>query len=926
MPTGVYMSDHYSALQGDNAALLEEFYKKYKQNPSELSSDWVDFFRNLESNGSAGIKMPVSEDIDTHLDAGSQISLLRDMGIQNLLNTYRSSGHLAADLDPLKIAERDRSLIDKKLNSLSEKELNTELDSGIPALGRTTLKKIIEWFERTYCSTIGAEHYYLVDFNERSWLQSRMESTANSEQLDKYTRLRLFEKLYQADFFEKFLGKKYIGKKRFSLEGGESLIPMLDTLVERAGELDMKGLVIGMAHRGRLNVLENVIEKPASQIFAEFEENTDPDTIDYADVKYHLGYTNMRMTRAHKEIKLSLMFNPSHLEAVNPVVLGSVRSRQKLLKDESHDKVMGILIHGDAAFPGQGVVAETLNMMNLPGYTTGGTVHIVVNNQVGFTTRPSDSRSTIYATDLAKGFQIPIYHVNGDDPEAVYRVITLAMEYRQKFKKDVIIDLICYRRLGHNEMDEPSFTQPMMYSVIRKHPTTAAVYEERLREYDDITDEEIEYIKNGVKKGLENTYEEAHEKNVHMSVDTMQGVWSSYSMSPEREAEPATKMLSDRMKKVAEAITTVPEDFRPHNKLKRLLDTRKKMYEGETPIDWGFAEALAFGSILDSGHHIRMSGQDSERGTFSHRHAVLNDVNNGEQYIPLNHISENQGHFEIINSPLSEFSVMGFEYGYSLSAPEALVIWEAQFGDFVNGAQVIIDQFLTSSEVKWYRMSGLVLLLPHGYEGQGPEHSSARLERFLQLCAKNNMQVCNCTTPAQFFHLMRRQVLRQFKKPLVIMTPKSLLRHPDASSTIEDMEQGTFHEVMFDKKVDPEKVTRLVFCSGKVYYDLRSGIEESDAENPPAAVRIEQLYPFPVKQVVEAVEMYDNIKEVIWLQEEPENMGAWLFMEDRLKVLLSKDINLYCVGRTCSPSPAAGLHKIHEKEQKELIERAINGH
>ncbi|MCE9500968.1 MAG: 2-oxoglutarate dehydrogenase E1 component [Leptospira sp.] len=910
------------ALTTNNAALLEEMYDVYKTNSSNVTPDWAAFFQEIETqNFSSNGKNGSHPDIASSL-VDRNASSLTEMGLMNLLNAYRRQGHLAANVDPLGILKPNRDFINQKLKNLQPGDLETTVNS--PGLGRAKLKDVINWYEKTYCGTIGSEQYYIVNDEEREWIQNKMESTANSDKLDKGTCLRLFEKLFQADYFEQFLAKKYVGKKRFSLEGGETMIPMLDTIIEEAGAHGMDGLVIGMAHRGRLNVLVNTIEKPARLIFAEFEEKINNQDLDhYADVKYHLGYSNVKMTKSGKEVKLSLGFNPSHLEAVNPVVTGSARARKGLINDTNREKYMPILIHGDAAFAGQGVVAETLNLMNLEGYTTGGTFHIVINNQIGFTTLPEESRSTLYATDLAKGFQIPIFHINGDDPEAAHRVVKLCLEYRQKFHKDVIIDLICYRRLGHNENDEPAFTQPIMYEIIKKHPPTVEIYEKvLLSRKNEFSTEDLDFIKNGSKSGLEESFNRAKEEDVKMQVETMQGVWSKLSKEP-LDSEPATKLLAGQIQGVVKALTEVPIGFSPNSKLVRLLENRKKMASGEMPIDWGFAEALSFGSILQNGFRIRLSGQDAQRGTFSHRHAVLVESNTGKKHVSLNHISPDQGKFEVVNSSLSEYSVLGFEYGFSLSDPSTLVIWEAQFGDFANTAQVIFDQFISSSEVKWQRLSGLVVLLPHGYEGQGPEHSSARLERYLQLCALDNMQVCNCTTPAQYFHLLRRQILRNFRKPLIVMSPKSLLRFPAAASAIEDLTQGAFKEVIIDKSVDPKDVSRIIFCTGKVYYDLLEGREKKNLKNV-AIVRVEQLYPYPSSGIKETLKFYPAAKDLIWAQEEPKNQGAWKFIEDHLNKDFGKN-QLQFAGRKESPSPSAGQLKVHMREQQELVEQALTG-
>ncbi|PJZ68642.1 2-oxoglutarate dehydrogenase E1 component [Leptospira perolatii] len=916
------------ALYGENGVLLEELYQKYKQDPKAIDKEWGLFFQEVETNGSyvgngavtngnGNGKAAVATSF-TDAQAGS----IREMGIINLLNAYRRQGHLAAKLDPLGLHQPNRDFIDSKLRHLSEADLDTVVETDNPTLGRAKLRDVVDWFEKTYCNTIGVEHYYLVNDEEREWLQKQLESAEFHAQIPKSARLRLFEKLFQADHFETFLAKKYVGKKRFSLEGGESMIPMLDTIVEEAGRYHMEGLVIGMAHRGRLNVLVNIIEKPASLVFAEFEEKAAKDGASYADVKYHLGYSNSKMTTAGKEVKLSLAFNPSHLEAVDPVVAGSIRARQEQYGDLDRSKYMPVVIHGDAAFAGQGVVAETLNLMNLDGYTTGGTFHIVINNQIGFTTLPEESRSTLYATDLAKGFQIPIIHVNGDDPEAVYRVTKLGMDYRQKFKKDFIIDLICYRRLGHNETDEPAFTQPKMYSVIKSHPTTAQLLEEKLLSEGDITQDEVDFIKNGSAQGLEDSFQRAKEQDVKMKVDTMRGVWARYSKDP-LDSEPATKLLSEQINGIVHAITTVPEGFTPNPKLVKLLQSRKEMADGKIPLDYGMAEALSFGSILENGFRIRLSGQDSQRGTFSHRHAVLVDIHSGQKYVPLNHISPAQAKAEIINSSLSEYSVLGFEYGYSLSDPNALVIWEAQFGDFANNAQVIFDQFLSSSEVKWQRLSGLTILLPHGYEGQGPEHSSGRMERFLQLCADQNMQVANCTTAAQYFHLLRRQMLRNYRKPLIIFTPKSLLRFPGALSPIGELLHGAFQELVIGHSpAKAEKVEKIIFSVGKVCYDLSKYWEENQIQNT-VLVRMEQVYPFPEKEIQNLMKTYKNAKTFVWCQEEPKNQGAWFFVRDRIEELLPNGQRLKYAGRKESASPAAGHMKVHLQEQDQLVQDAF---
>ncbi len=915
-------------LTGNNAALLESLYERYLQAPASVGPEWADYFRNLE-NGSHGTNgRPLARGPVVRSTApGALPSVLgttpeaaaKENAVHRLLQSYRRDGHRAARLDPLGLNKPDRTRLEPSLFGVLPQDMDLVFESGVPALGRQKLRDIIAWFEKTYCSSIGAEHFYLTTVEERDWLQRQMESTANSEPLELWQRYRLFEKVFQAETFERFLAQKFVGKKRFSLEGGESTIALLDSIAELAGELEMEHMMIGMAHRGRLTVLVNFMQKPAGVVFAEFKENYNPESIDYADVKYHLGFSGSFMTRVGRDVKLTLAFNPSHLEAVDPVVVGSVRARQHVNKDSNRAKHVPILIHGDAAFPGQGVVAETLNLGNLRGYDVGGTIHIVTNNQIGFTTYPHDSRSTRYSTDLAKGFEIPIFHVNGDDPEAVYRVAKLAMHYRHRFRKDVIIDLVCYRRLGHNETDEPGFTQPLMYEAIKKHPTTVQVYAKKLLEYSDVTQDDLTFIENGTRQGLEESFKKAKDKDVKMEVDTLKGEWAQFGS--DLDSEPQTRLLREQLARVAGALTTPPEGFSVHKTLQRLIEQRREMFEGARPVDWGFAEMLAFGSILENNIGIRLAGQDAQRGTFSHRHAVFTDVNNGNTWTPLNLISENEAQIEVVNSPLSEYACLGFEYGYSLSAPKMLVLWEAQFGDFGNGAQIMIDQFITSSEVKWYRMSGLVMLLPHGYEGQGPEHSSARLERFLQLCASDNIQVCNCTTPAQYFHLLRRQILRKYRKPLVIMSPKSLLRLPEATSSMDDIGLGIFREVLHDRPGHEKKVSRVLFCSGKIYYDLEAARTERKADHV-AIIRVEQLYPYPETQLAETLAMFPSAKQFYWVQEEPINMGAWFYIQDRLNAQL-KGTRLVPVARTESPSPAAGLLTVHKQELAELMRKSF---
>ncbi len=910
-------------LTGENANLLEVLYQKYRRDPRSIAPSWARYFQGLDQNLDQDMEqrhngLPLLNMAEQSL---SETVDRKQLGLQMLIESYRRFGNLAANIDPLNMRQLNRELLQLELYDLSEKDLGRSFQTEIEALSNARLSDIIAWYEKTYCNTIGVEYAYIRNTAERNWLQGVMEASANSWPLDKSYRLRLYEKLFQSEYFEKFLAQKYVGRKRFSIEGSESFIPLLDAVIEEGGRLGVECMVIGMAHRGRLNVLVNILNKPAPILFAEFDENSNPDTPDYSDVKYHLGYSYDRMTRCGREVHLSLAFNPSHLEAVDPVIVGSVRARQTRRGDSERHRIVPVMVHGDAAFMGQGVVAETLNLANLEGYRVGGTVHILINNQIGFTTLPSETRSTEYATDLAKAFQLPIFHVNGDDPEAVFRTVRLAMEYRQHFHKDVMIDLICYRRLGHNETDEPAFTQPIMYDIIRNHPSVVKKYRQKLLEEGDTDEKEIAFIENGARSGLQEAFHQARSNNIHMSIDTMKGEWSSFLSEP-LDSEPQTRLLKGQLKQLVHVLTEIPDDFNLHPKLQRLLESRKKMYANEIPIDWGFAEALALGSILENSYNIRLSGQDVCRGTFSHRHGVLVDVKNGHKYIPLQHISEKQGRFEIINSPLSEFSALGFEYGYSLTAPHTLTLWEAQFGDFVNGAQIIIDQFISSTEVKWHRMSGLVLLLPHGYEGQGPEHSSARLERFLQLCANKNIQVCNCSTPAQYFHLLRRQILRKFRKPLIILTPKSLLRLPEAGSSMEEISKSVFQEVLTDPhSIKGQKIRRLLLCSGKVYYDLDAYRKQHSIKDI-VLLRLEQLYPFPEELLGKVISRY-AAPQLVWVQEEPVNQGAWSYLEARLLKLLDKKIELRSVTRPTSPTPGDGLFKQHQREQDELVKRAL---
>lgn len=846
----------------------------------------------------------------------------RAIGVWRLINMYRMRGHVLADLDPLGKEPKHVPELDLEYYGLSLWDLDREFYcGGFGGKEKAPLREIIKLLRDTYCGHIGADYMHLLDLEERRWLRQRMESSANKADLDKDDKKQILHKLNQAMAFEEFLHKKYIGHKRFSLEGADTLIPMIDAMLSQAANDDVEKVFFGMAHRGRLNILVNIMNKPYHKVFAEFEGGIDPDSIQGSgDVKYHLGTKGVHKTAEGKELQLELMPNPSHLEAVDPVVEGAVRAMQDHHESENaQQKVLPVLMHGDAAFAGQGVVPETLNMSQLEGYKTGGTIHIIINNQIGFTTLPKDGRSTEYASDLAKMILAPIFHVNGDKPEAAVHAIQMALEYRQKFGKDVIIDLIGYRKHGHNEGDEPAFTQPGMYKEINDHPPVRDLYTEALVKNDELSEEETQQIFDEFDKLLQEAFEDAKEApKVDITDDFID---RTESLQKNRIEFPDTTYPVDELKDIAVKINTVPKDFDANPKLLRLLAKRAEVVENnDNKIDWGFAEALAFGSLLKSGKTVRITGQDVERGTFSHRHSVLHGTETNQTFTPLNNLSDDQGFFHVHNSLLSEYAAMGFEFGYSAQKKDALVIWEAQFGDFVNGAQIIIDQFLSSSEVKWGQTTSLVLNLPHGYEGQGPEHSSARLERFLQLCAEDNMQVMNLTTPAQYFHMLRKQTLQEAKKPVVLMTPKSLLRHPMATSNTTELAEGKFQPFISDPEVT--NAERLVICSGKVYYDLLKYRQENEIKDV-AIARLEQFYPFPDKDIAEQLKSFKNVKEIIWCQEEPKNMGAWTFVAPRFMDLLEDGQKLTYAGRHASASPAAGQKKVHEAEQEALIEDAM---
>ncbi|MGA3023464.1 MAG: multifunctional oxoglutarate decarboxylase/oxoglutarate dehydrogenase thiamine pyrophosphate-binding subunit/dihydrolipoyllysine-residue succinyltransferase subunit [Bryobacteraceae bacterium] len=857
----------------------------------------------------------------------------KQAAVLQLVRVYRVRGHLMAQLDPLSSDRPYHPDLDPATYGLTIWDLDREFHTGtFAASGRrkyATLREILEMLRQTYCGTLTCEYMHIQHPEEREWLEAHMEPTGNRWELDAATRLRALNRLIEAEEFEHFLQNRFVGHKRFSMEGSESAITILDETLERATDTGVQEVVIGMAHRGRINVLANIVGKPLVQIFSEFEGNVDPDsTQGSGDVKYHLGATGTRRSAQGQEITVSVAFNPSHLEAVDPVVEGIVRLKQDRIGDAARERVMPILIHGDAAFAGQGVVAETLNLSQLSGYHTGGTIHIVINNQIGFTTNPRESRSATYSTDVARMVQAPILHVNGDDPEACLRAAQLAYGFRQAFKKDVVIDMVCYRRHGHNEGDDPSYTQPLLYRQIREHPSVAVLYSQRLVRDNVVTGELVEQMRAEVPARLNNIYDAARLHAEKYQGDELSAVSSGDVLA----ARTHTAVSPLTIGKILRGLVTFPADFHVHPKLKGFLDKRRTLLddglEGRA-ADWATGEALAFGSLVLEGTPVRLSGQDSARGTFSQRHLEYYDFEDGHNYVPLQHLDPAQAPFDVFDSSLSEYAVMGFEFGYSVGDPLRLVIWEAQFGDFANGAQIMIDQFVASAESKWGQPSGIVLLLPHGYEGQGPEHSSARIERFLQLCAENNLQVCNCSTPAQYFHLLRRQMYGgtdqgAVRKPLVIFTPKRGLRNPRTVSTLDDFAGGRFSEVLQDGAIgDAARVRRVLICSGQIYWDLVTSREQRKLDDV-AIVRLEQIYPFPAAEMKEAVHRYPAAAEVVWVQEEPRNMGPWEFVQDVIGAVLEGKRPLRYLGRPESASPAAGSLKRHTEEQTDILEAAFN--
>jgi 2-oxoglutarate dehydrogenase E1 component len=945
-----------SFLYGANATFIAELYVRYLADPNSVDASWRGFFADLADQTPAILKelagpgwapersQVIGNGLDATVSAGAKANghgpvaaiaedrgtVLDSLRAVALIRAYRVQGHLIADLDPLGLARRtEHPDLDPATYGLTAADMDRPIFiDGLLGFETATLRQIIAACRATYCGHVGVEYMHIQELEQRRWIQRRIEVPRNQTEFTVEGKRAILDRLTVAEGLERFLDKRYTGTKRFGLEGGESLIPALEQVIKRGGQLGVKELVIGMPHRGRLNVLTNMMGKPFAALFSEFQGNAaNPDDVQGSgDVKYHLGTSTDREFDGNK-MHLSLTANPSHLEVVNPVVLGKVRAKQRQLGDTNRIQVVGLLMHGDAAFAGQGLVSESLELSEIKGYRTGGTIHFIVNNQIGFTTSPAAARSGPYPSDLAKSIQAPIFHVNGDDPEAVVHVARIATEYRLQFKKDVVVDMFCYRRHGHNEGDEPAFTQPLMYRAIAAHPTTREIYANRLAEEGIVSAAAADKMVGDFQAHLDSQFDAAKGYRPNKA-DWLEGAWSGLGVASGDDRRGQTSVAIETLQKVGDAITHVPADFHLNRKIARQIEQKREALKSGVGIDWATAEALAFGTLLAEGTFVRLSGQDSGRGTFSQRHAVLVDQENETKYIPLQHVGDGQPPFEVLDSPLSEAAVLGFEYGYSLAEPRALILWEAQFGDFANGAQVIIDQFISSGEAKWLRMSGLTLLLPHGYEGQGPDHSSARLERFLQMCGDDNWQVCNLTTAANYFHALRRQVHRNFRKPLIVMTPKSLLRSPEVASRLDAMGPGTsFHRVIeeIDKLAPDEKIRRVVLCSGKVYFDLLHARRERRIDDV-AILRIEQLYPFPLKTLAAALARYKNA-DLVWCQEEPQNMGAWNFVDRRIEAATAKlDISgkrAAYAGRPEMAATATGLLKRHNAEQARLVDQAL---
>ena len=958
-------AEQNSFLAGANSAFIEELYARYAENPESVDASWRQFFGDLAEDAPGVLKAlggaswsprkprvvgtragnGVAEAIAetdaivaqpngaARMSGEDTRSAIKDsLHALMLIRSYRVRGHLAATLDPLGIHQpEEHAELDYRSYGFTEADLDRRIFiDNVMGLDNPTLREIVEQVRETYCGTIGVEFMHIQEPDQKQWIQERVEGHHNQPDFTPLGKQTILERLTEAEGFESFINTKYPGTKRFGLDGGEALMPALEQILKRGSQLGVEEVVIGMPHRGRLSVLAHIMNKPYAAILSEFQgQSASPEEVQGSgDVKYHLG-TSADREFDGKTVHLSLSPNPSHLEAVDPVVVGRVRAKQRQLNDRERRRVLGILMHGDAAFAGQGLVAECFDLSDVKGYRTGGTIHVVVNNQIGFTTNPMQSRSSPYPSDVSKIVQAPILHVNGDDVEAVVHAARIATEFRHQFRKDVVIDMWCYRRFGHNEGDEPAFTQPLMYRKIASHPSTRAIYADKLIAEGSITSDKVEAITREDRTQLDRDFEAANSYKPNKA-DWLDGKWSHLNVAPTVEDRRGkTDLPEDALKNIGHAVTHVPDNFNLHSRLRRIMSARREMVDSGEGFDWATAEALAFGTLVSEGYLVRLSGQDVQRGTFSQRHAHLIDQETEQHWVPLANISDDQARFVAHNSPLSEAAILGFEYGYSLVEPDALVMWEAQFGDFANGAQVIIDQFISSAESKWLRMSGIVMLLPHGFEGQGPEHSSARLERYLQLCGEDNMQVAVPSTPANYFHMLRRQIHRQFRKPLIVMTPKSLLRHKMCTSPLKDMASGSYYRRVLpetDTLVEDGKVRRVVLCSGKVYYDLYAARAEQGIDDI-ALVRLEQIYPFPRMSLTKELERYTNA-DVVWCQEEPANMGAWTFVDRRIEGLLMEiggkaQRPLYC-GRVEAASPATGLAKRHAEEQDKLVQDALS--
>ncbi|WP_256008990.1 2-oxoglutarate dehydrogenase E1 component [Desertivirga xinjiangensis] len=906
--------DNLSYLSNADSAYIDSLYQSYQEDPESVDFGWQKFFEGFDFGRGSEANVAGGETPE---------HFLKEIKVLNMIHGYRDRGHLFTKTNPVR--ERRRYFPGKELSTfgLSDADLNTVFNAGVEVgLGPARLKDILNLLEETYCQSIGAEFTYIRNPQKVKWFQDRMEKERNKPQFSIETKKRILKKLNEAVVFENFLGTKFLGQKRFSLEGAEGVIPALDSVIEKGADLGIEEFVIGMAHRGRLNVLANIMHKTYKDIFAEFEGKGYDETKPFdGDVKYHLGFSTDVTTDAGKKVHLSLCPNPSHLETVDPVVEGITRSKIDFKYAGDNTRIAPILIHGDASVAGQGIVYEVLQMAKLDGYKTGGTIHLVINNQVGFTTNYKDARSSTYCTDIAKVTLSPVFHVNGDDVEALVYAVNMAVEYRQKYHNDVFIDVLCYRRYGHNESDEPKFTQPLLYKTIEKHPNPREIYNKKLMEQGSVDANLAVEMEKSFRALLQERLNESKESNVYEPNPMFSGAWSGIRMSVpgDFETKADTKVSEETLLSVAETLTTLPKDKKFFKKIEKLFDDRKKMVENRT-FDWAMGELMAYGTLLNEGFRVRLSGQDVERGTFSHRHAVVKMEDSEEEFIPLAEIKSGgaQSKFDIYNSHLSEYGVLGFEYGYALANPQSLTIWEAQFGDFFNGAQIIVDQFLVSAETKWQRSNGLVLLLPHGYEGQGPEHSSARVERFLELCANDNIQVANITTPGNYFHLLRRQLKREFRKPLVVFTPKSLLRNANCVSNIDEFTQGSFREVIDDTFVSEGDVKRVLFCTGKIYYDLLEK-QQADQRKDIAIVRVEQLFPTPYTQLRELKAKYTGA-EFFWVQEEPENMGAWPYICRKFR---KSDLNLEVISRKEASSTATGYAKQHISQQMYIVGKAF---